>query len=202
MTIICRTAAILFCGILAASAQAETRTALAIPAAQDIPTRPAPIRAPQPRDGSHDFDFEFGTWKAHVARRLRPLTGSSEWVQFDGISTVAKVWNGAANFGELRVTGPTGEIQGLSLRLYDPASREWKISWANSRDGALTPPMVGVFDGKGGGEFYNADTFGGRQILARFIFSGTTGATFRIEQSFSADAGRTWEVNWIADFNR
>lgn len=35
-------------------------------------------------DGQHDFDFEFGAWKIHLARRLRPLTGSTTWVEYDG----------------------------------------------------------------------------------------------------------------------
>jgi hypothetical protein len=164
--------------------------------------RPPAAAMPTLRDGSRDFDFEFGTWKAHVARRLRPLTGSTDWVEFDGVSGVREIWGGKANIGELDVRGPAGSIQGLSLRLYNPDTHEWKISWANSRDGALTPPMVGAFDGRGGGQFYNADTLGDRQILARFIFTGTLGKAFRIEQAFSGDAGRTWEVNWIADFER
>lgn len=170
--------------------------------AQDGGARPPAAAMPVLRDGSHDFDFEFGTWKAHVARRLRPLTGSTEWVEFDGVSTVREVWGGKANLGELDVRGPGGSILGLSLRLYNPDTHEWKISWSNSRDGALTPPMIGTFDGRGRGEFYNADTLGDRQILARFIFTGTLGKRFRIEQAFSGDAGRTWEVNWIADFER
>lgn len=167
-----------------------------------VSSHPPAATMPTLRDGSHDFDFEFGTWKAHIARRLRPLTGSTEWVEFNGVSTVRAVWGGKANLGELDVRGPGGSIQGISLRLYNPDTREWKVSWANSRDGALTPAMIGSFDGRGGGEFYNADTLGDRQILARFIFSGTIGRRFRIEQAFSGDAGRTWEVNWIADFER
>ena len=164
--------------------------------------RPPAAAMPVLRDGSRDFDFEFGTWKAHVARRLRPLTGSTDWIELDGVSTVRPVWNGRANLGELDVRGPGGSILGLSLRLYNPETHEWKISWSNSRDGVLTAPMVGSFDGHGRGEFYNADTLGDRQILARFIFTGTLERRFRIEQAFSGDAGRTWEVNWIADFVR
>ena len=30
---------------------------------------------PQSKDGQHDFDFEFGSWDAHLKRRLHPLTG-------------------------------------------------------------------------------------------------------------------------------
>jgi hypothetical protein len=180
-------------------------------AVQPVPTlaqspapagRPAGQAMPVLRDGAHDFDFEFGAWTAHISRRLRPLTGSTEWVEYDGLSTVRKVWDGNANLGELNVSGPGGKIQGLSLRLYDPASRQWKISWANARDGAITPAMIGGFDAKGRGEFYNQDVLGDRQIFVRFIFSPVVDKSFRIEQSFSGDAGKTWEVNWISDFKR
>lgn len=164
--------------------------------------RPAGQSMPALRDGARDFDFEFGAWTAHISRRLRPLTGSTEWVEYDGTSVVRKVWDGNANLGELSVSGPGGKIQGLSLRLYDPASRQWKISWANARDGAITPAMIGGFDARGRGEFYNQDMLGDRQIFVRFIFSPVVDKGFRIEQSFSGDAGKTWEVNWISDFRR
>ena len=39
-------------------------------------------------DGQHDFDFEIGTWKTHVRRRLPPLTGSTTWIDMDGISAL------------------------------------------------------------------------------------------------------------------
>ena len=32
--------------------------------------------APAVRDGQRDFDFELGSWKIHLKRRLKPLTGS------------------------------------------------------------------------------------------------------------------------------
>src|SRR5262245_10304664 len=51
-------------------------------------------QAAEERDGQHDFDFEFGAWKAHIRRLLRPLTGSKDWVDYDGISIVRKVWDG------------------------------------------------------------------------------------------------------------
>ncbi|MGH6615795.1 hypothetical protein [Sphingomonas sp.] len=174
-----------------------------VPAQSPTPAgRPAGQAMPMLRDGARDFDFEFGAWTAHISRRLRPLTGSSEWVEYDGLSTVRKVWDGNANLGELNVSGPGGKIQGLSLRLYDPASRQWKISWANARDGAITPAMIGGFDASGHGEFYNQDALGDRQIFVRFIFSPVVDKSFRIEQSFSGDGGKTWEVNWISDFRR
>src|SRR5215216_1709596 len=80
-----------------------------------------------PRDGQHDFDFEIGTWKTHLKRLVRPLTGSTTWVEYEGTTVVRKVWNGRANLVELDVGGPAGRIEGLSLRLYNPESRQWSV---------------------------------------------------------------------------
>lgn len=147
----------------------------------------------------HAFDFEFGAWKAHISRLKAPLTGSKEWVEYDGTSVVRRVWDGKANLGELDVSGPGGRIQGLSLRTYNPASGQWHITWSNSKQGTLGPPMIGGFrDGRG--EFYNQETLDGKAIYVRFIFSDISDKAFRLEQAFSADGGKTWEPNWIARF--
>lgn len=153
------------------------------------------------RDGQHDFDFEFGDWKAHIKRLLRPLTGSKDWVDYEGISIVRKVWDGRANLGELEVSSATSCIEGLSLRLYNPQSHQWSIFWSNSNDGSLGAPMVGQFT-NGRGEFYDQEMFQGKAIYVRFIFSDFTPTSFRIEQAFSADGGKTWETNWISTFTR
>jgi hypothetical protein len=162
---------------------------------------PSGEEEPAARDGSHDFDFELGEWTAHLSRLLHPLTGSTTWVEYQGTSIVRKVWGGRANLGELQVDGPSGRIEGLSLRLYDPQSRQWRIHWASSRDGALGEAMVGGFQ-DGVGEFYNQELFDGRTILVRFVFSDITPTSFRLEQAFSDDGGKSWEVNWIARFER
>jgi hypothetical protein len=165
--------------------------------------RPPALPAPAATDGARDFDFEVGAWDAHIARRLKPLTGSAEWAEYDGDSVVRKVWDGDANLGELDVHGPAGRIHGLSLRLYDPQARQWRIHWSNKADGQIGPAMVGGFSG-GRGEFYDSEMLGARSIYVRFIFTGATPGTtsFRIEQAFSADGGKTWETNWIADFRK
>lgn len=171
-----------------------------------LPAMPAPARAAESqaaavRDAGHDFDFEFGSWKTHLKRRLRPLTGSSDWVEYDGTSVVRKVWDGRANLGELELAGPAGNIEGLSLRLYNPQSGQWNISFANARAGVLGAAMIGGFkDGRG--EFYDQEMLGDRSIFVRFIFSDITEKSFRLEQAFSGDGGKTWEANWLADFSR
>lgn len=152
-------------------------------------------------EGSHDFDFEFGAWTAKISRRLRPLTGSTEWAEYEGTSVVRKVWDGKANLGELEVDGKSGHLEGLSLRLYNPETRLWYISWSNSRDGQLGPPMIGGFQ-KGRGEFYNQESLDGKPIFVRFIFSEISTSHFKLEQAFSGDGGKSWETNWVASFTR
>ena len=162
----------------------------------------APQHAAEIQNHQHDFDFEFGNWKAHLRRLLHPLRGSEEWVEYDGTSVVRKIWNGDANLGEFNVTGTAGHIEGMSLRLYHPDSHRWSIYWANRKDGDLTvPPMIGGFE-KDRGEFYDHEIFLGKPIMVRFIFSNITPTSFRLEQAFSPDGGKTWERNWIATFTR
>jgi hypothetical protein len=152
-------------------------------------------------DYSHDFDWEIGLWKTHLKRRVHPLTGSNEWVEYDGTTAVRKIWQGRANMVELDVTGPAGHIEGAAWRLYNPAARQWSLNFSNVRVGTLTPPTIGEFKG-GRGEFYCSDTLEGRAILVRFVISAITATSAHFEQSFSSDGGQTWEINWIADDTR
>ena len=158
-----------------------------------------PLTPTQQRDGQHDFDFEFGAWKIQLKRLVKPLTGSTSWLEYSGTSVVRKVWDGKANLGELEVSGATGRIEGLSLRTYNPQSHQWLIGWVNSTDGTMGPAMIGGFK-NGRGEFFNQESFNGRAIFVRFVFSNITANAFHFEQAFSDDGGKTWEANWIANF--
>ena len=149
------------------------------------------------RDGQHDFDWEIGNWKTQLKRLQRPLSGSTTWVEYEGTTVVRKVLDGRANLVELKVDGPAGHFEGMSLRLYNPQARQWSLNYANVSDGTLTTPSVGEFkDGRG--EFYNQDRYNERAILVRFVITKITDDSYRFEQSFSDDGGKTWEVNWIA----
>lgn len=152
------------------------------------------------REGSHDFDFEIGTWKTHVHRLVHPLSGSTQWTDYDGTSVVRKIWGGKANIVELEVDGPTGHIEGLSLRLYNPQSRQWSINFANSRGGAIGVPTIGAFK-NGVGEFYDEEPINGRTVLVRNIWTHTAN-TGHFAQAFSEDGGKSWETNWVATDTR
>lgn len=152
-------------------------------------------------DGSRDFDFEIGTWKTSLKRLLHPLSGSTSWVEYSGTSTVRKVWDGRSNLLELDVSGPSGHIIGLSLRLYNSESRQWSLNFSSISSGTLSQPTIGEFT-NGRGEFYDQELFNGRAILVRFVISAITPDSCHFEQAFSDDGGKTWEVNWIANDRR
>jgi hypothetical protein len=162
---------------------------------------PTGAKAPLLRDGQKDFDWELGSWKTHLKRRLNPLTGSNEWAEYEGTTMVRPVWNGRANLVELEVSGAKGKIEGLALRLYNPASKQWSLNFSNSAGGTMFKPTIGSFDGARG-EFYNEETLGDRAIFVRFVITQVSVDVATFEQSFSADGGKTWEVNWIATDTR
>ncbi len=171
--------------------------ALTVDVSQPALAGPPPAAKPAVPDGSHDFDFGLGTWKTHLRRLQHPLSGSSTWVEYDGTSIVRGVLQNRANIVELAVAGAAGRIEGAALRLYEPATHRWTLNFFNIADGQLTPPMIGGFhDGRG--LFYGDDTLGTRPIKVRFEISPMTAGSYRFEQAFSADSGKTWEVNWIA----
>jgi hypothetical protein len=158
-------------------------------------------QAPPPRDGHADFDFEIGVWKTHVSRRVHPLTGSTTWVEYQGTTTVRSILEGRANLAELEIAGPAGRIEGVSLRLYNPQTHQWSLNCSNISDGTLTQPTIGGFkDGRA--EFFDQENFNGRAILVRFVISDITENSCHFEQAFSADGGKTWEINWIATDTR
>lgn len=190
------------------SARKEIRLAcglaFAIASMPLVASEPKPPRASAPPasvDGQRDFDFEIGTWKTHVSRRLHPLSGSTEWVELDGTSVVRKLLDGRANLVELDIAGPSGRIVGVSLRLYNADAHQWSLNYSSMGTGTLTAPLFGEFRNKRG-EFFGQDTLGGRTILVRFIITCATSDSCRFEQSFSGDGGKSWESNWIATDTR
>lgn len=151
--------------------------------------------------GQHDFDFHFGSWKAHNRILLHPLSGSTAWIEVDGTVTVRKIWEGRANLEEIESGNAATQFQGLTLFLYNPASHQWSQTFANSDDGTLGQPLIGEFK-NGRGELFGRELFHGRSILVRFVWSDITPDSHRVEQSYSDDGGKNWEPNFVATLTR
>lgn len=166
--------------------------------AMSAPMQPLQAAAPAaPADGQRDFDWEIGTWKTELRRLAKPLSGSQAWIEYSGTSVVRKVLDGRANLVELRVRGPAGTIEGVSLRLYNPQAGQWSLNYAGVRSGALTRPVHGGFrDGRG--EFHGVEDLDGKAVLVRFVIVPINADSIRFEQAYSEDGGRNWETNWIA----
>ena len=177
-------------------------TIVGAPQALNASAAPEPAGPASVHDEQHDFDFMIGTWKSHVRRLQKPLTGSTSWIESDATVSVRKIWNGRGHLEEIELPTPAGHLEGLTLRLYDPQARQWRLYWANASQGVLTSPVaIGEFrDGRG--EFYDQETFNGKIIFVRHRFWGITPKSYHVEQAFSADGGQTWEPNWIGDVTR
>ena len=68
--------------------------AVLAPATCALAADPTPTPAAITRDGSHDFDFDFGVWRTEITRRLHPLSASTETMKLSGTVTIRKVWGG------------------------------------------------------------------------------------------------------------
>ena len=93
-------------------------------------------------------------------------------------------------------------IKAQTLRLYNPETRQWSIYLVDLDNGTLgLPPVVGSFT-RNRGEFFDQEQYKGRAILVRYMWLNNSPKSARMEQSFSPDGGKTWEVNWICELSR
>ena len=156
----------------------------------------------EPGPAVHDFDFYMGTWAVHHRRLVKRLAGSDDWAEFEGTSTAWPILDGAGNIDDNVLELPDGEYRAISLRTYDPVTTAGRSG--GSTDGR--PPgstrRWSAASWTASARSSRQDTFDGRPILVRFLWSDITATTCRWEQAFSTDGGATWEVNWVMTSTR
>jgi len=164
---------------------------------------PKPLTTTPNLTGLHDFDWLVGDWRVKHRRLKERLAGSHEWVEFAGTCSMRQLMNGWGNVDDNFLDIPGGAYRAAGLRSYDPASGQWAIWWLDGRTpfGELDPPVKGRFE-NGVGNFFSRDTLRGKTVLVRFTWSRITPKSAHWEQAFSADDGKTWEVNWTMEFER
>jgi NIPSNAP len=154
------------------------------------------------RASMHDFDFLHGSWNVHNRYLKGRLRHSMEWVDFDAQSDVQPLLKGLGQLDRYRAVRDGNAIEGVTLRLFNPATGEWSLHWADTvNPGVLLPPMAGRFNGDVG-EFFGDEFVDGKKVLCRFYWTRTNPDSPRWEQAFSDDGGKTWETNWIMTFTR
>jgi hypothetical protein len=151
--------------------------------------------------GVNDFDFLIGRWRVYHRRLKERLAGNNDWIEFEGTCAMQKILGGAGNMDDNVLDFPGDAYRAVTLRTYDPAKGQWSIWWIDSRSPShLDPPVVGGFK-NGVGTFYADDTFKGKPIRVRFLWTNLATEP-HWEQAFSDDGGKTWETNWIMEFVR
>ena len=92
----------------------------------------------------HDFDFAVGTFRSHVRRLQKPLTGSTTWFEATGEVRTRKVLSGLGDLEQIELDQPMGHLEALNLRLWNPETRLWSIHFgtasANRRGRSLPAP--------------------------------------------------------------
>jgi hypothetical protein len=149
--------------------------------------------------GAHGFDFYVGRWHVDNRRLRQRHVGSNEWDQFPATITARPILGGLGNFDEIEF--PTKGWSGVDVKVYDVEAQHWSNRFIGSGDGKEQPALVGVFK-DGVGEFSGDDVDEGRPIRVRTRWTEMTPKSFRWEQAFSTDGGKTWETNWIMDARR
>lgn len=159
-------------------------------------------------DASHDFDFLIGKWDISNRRLPKQLQGSNEWETFKATNHAHLLPGGIGNYDEFLPVGWRPGFVGMSLRAFNPQTQAWSIFWLTNRDGGidakthgLQPPVVGRFEGDTG-LFYGDELWEGRPIKVRFEWTRLDPDAARWQQAFSADGGKSWEVNWVMELKR
>jgi hypothetical protein len=153
--------------------------------------------------GLHDFDFLVGQWRAHHRTLKERLANSHEWIEFEGTLVNQPLMGGYSNVDDTVFEKPGAPFRGVALRSFDSKTQQWSIWWLDSRTplGPVDPPMRGGFR-DGVGTFYTDETFNGKPVRTRFLWTKITPTSCHWEQAYSPDGGKTWETNWIQDLAR
>lgn len=146
-----------------------------------------------------DFNFLSGRWRVHHRRLPDPLSGGSQWIDFDGVMEGHTYMAGGVSVDECSLADPGR--RGLTFRTYDPLTEQWSIYWVNSAVGRLEPAVRGGFM-NGIGTFYGVEQVGGREVHVRFVWSDISATSARWQQAFSLDGGAMWADNWEMRFTR
>jgi len=148
---------------------------------------------------ARQWDFLVGQWKVRN-RRLR--AGSKDWQEFDSTLRNWTVLGGRGNVGDNWFEIPGDPFCGMSLRVYNDEKKEWLSWWVSGREPAnIGPPLRGKFE-NGIATLVGDDVADGKPIKLRSQWTRTDTGSPHWIQATSSDGGKTWETNWVADFER
>lgn len=152
-----------------------------------------------------EFDFWIGDWT--IKQKILKADGS--WFEADATTKISPILGGCALMEEWKgkvlffwegMEEPA-PLQGFSARAFDPKTKQWVISWMDTRN-----PRFGEFVGnfkEGRGEFFRkSPAANGKQSTTRVTFSDITPRSVHWDLAVSSDDGKTWRMLWIMEMTR
>ena len=154
------------------------------------------IITPSPTSSKHDFDFFEGRWTIRNRKLVSRLTNCDEWEEFEAYQEMNIMLHGNGNIDNFLTEIDGQSFEGMTLRLFNPATRLWNIYWTDTSHMTLDKPVQGSFHNNVG-YFYSRDNWKGKEVLVVFKWDARNSDEPVWSQAFSADNGKTWEWNWF-----
>ncbi len=161
------------------------------------PAKPAASGA-LPTD-AEGFTFLTGNWRVHNRQMKEPLSGRTEWLEYEAKARFYTLLDGLVSVEELR--NAKGEPFGSAMRTFDREKRTWSDAWVSARDGVLQLPSHGRFV-DGVGIWDSPDEVNGKKTIWRGTWRRVSKNEVIWEQLTSTDDGKTWVLNWHMRFER
>lgn len=159
-------------------------------------------RLPDDRPEARAWDFLQGKWKVRNRRLRERFANSKDWDEFDSTLNNWQVLGGRGNVSDIWFDGPDAPRGSTNLRVYNDEKKEWMTWMLDSRAPTnISPALRGKFM-PGTATFLVGYLLDGKPIRVRSQWTRTDTDSPRCEQAESADDGKTWEVNWVADLKR
>ena len=148
-----------------------------------------------------NFDFLIGKWSVLNKRLKERLRNSNNWEEFDAEMETKPILNGLGLMDEMKSSHFGDEFIGLSIRMLNPKTNEWKIYWADTENPELLlkEQVVGKFE-NGIGEFFGEEMYQGKKMKLRFVWKKESINTAQWEQAYYDELNKQWETNWIMIF--
>lgn len=161
-----------------------------------------PSRAGGEGEGAHDFDYFLGSWQVAHRRLAKRLVGSTDWEEFEGNTHCQSILGGLANLNDSIAHRQGGTTRGMGLRAFDTTTGHWADWYLDGRTPThIDPPGIGRF-ANGVGTFFSDETYEGRPVRVRGIFTPIRSGLAQWEQAYSVDAGKSWETNYVMGYSR
>ena len=148
-----------------------------------------------------DFSFLDGRWRIEHRKLAGRLCGSTRWTTFESQFEHQTLLGGLASFDKTWTKLDGKPFEGVTLRTFEPATREWTIFWMDIDHPTPTEQVRGVWEGDRG-LFYGTDPVNGEPAQMRFSWTRLAPDRARWEQAHRRTDADDWETDWIMDFHR